>query len=125
MQDQDKRESGEVRQIAQLLEQVGTRRLNRRDILRRGVALGLTVPAIGWLLSACGGDDDDDDDDGGASTAATATTATGGDTTASPTAADSGDTGGNGQDGGTLTLIISGNVPDLDPQSAYDSTASG
>ena len=63
-------------QIAELLQQVGGRRISRREVLRRGVALGLTVPAIGWLLAACGGDDDDDE-------APTATTATG---AATPTA---------------------------------------
>ena len=50
-------------QVAELLAQVGERRISRREVLRRGVALGLTVPAIGWLLSACGADDDADDDD--------------------------------------------------------------
>jgi peptide/nickel transport system substrate-binding protein len=43
-------------------------RLSRREVLRRGLALGLSTPVIGYLLAACGGDDDDDD------TAATATT---------------------------------------------------
>ena len=41
-------------QVAELLEQVGKRRISRREVLRRGVALGLTIPAIGWLLAACG-----------------------------------------------------------------------
>ncbi len=36
--------------------------LTRRALIRRGVALGLTVPAISALLAACGGDDDSDDD---------------------------------------------------------------
>ncbi|HYI16427.1 MAG TPA: ABC transporter substrate-binding protein, partial [Thermomicrobiales bacterium] len=37
-------------------------RLNRRDVLRRSVMLGLSIPAIGALLAACGDDDDGDDD---------------------------------------------------------------
>jgi trehalose/maltose transport system substrate-binding protein len=44
----------------ELLEEVMTGRLNRRDVLRRSVVLGLSVPAIGALLAACGDDDDDD-----------------------------------------------------------------
>ena len=43
--------------------------LSRRDVLRRGLALGLTAPVIAGLLAACGGDDDD-----GESSTATATT---------------------------------------------------
>ncbi|CAN5590365.1 peptide ABC transporter substrate-binding protein [soil metagenome] len=40
--------------------------LNRRDVLKRGLALGLSAPVIAGLLVACGGDDDDDDDEGAA-----------------------------------------------------------
>jgi len=41
-----------------LLRQAQTGRLNRRALLRRGVALGLSAPAIAALLAACGGDDE-------------------------------------------------------------------
>jgi peptide/nickel transport system substrate-binding protein len=37
--------------------------LNRRQVLRRALALGLSAPVIGGLLAACGDDDDDDDDE--------------------------------------------------------------
>ncbi len=37
--------------------------LNRRTLLKRGLALGLTAPAAISLLAACGGDDDDDTDE--------------------------------------------------------------
>ncbi len=37
-----------------------TRRLNRRDVLKRATALGLSAPIIGSLLAACGGDEDED-----------------------------------------------------------------
>ena len=33
-------------------------RLDRRSVLKRGMALGLSAPVIGALLAACGGDDD-------------------------------------------------------------------
>jgi len=105
-------------QVAQLLKQVGGRRISRREVLRKGVALGLTIPAIGWLLAACGGDDDD----GSGPTS----TAGGGASSTPTTAAGTGATGTSGtpQGGGRLTLLVTGNIPDLDPQSAYDSTAS-
>lgn len=110
--------------FAKLLYDINGQRLSRRAVLRRGGMLGLSVPAIGALLAACGSDDDGGDD----APAATGTSATGG-SGASPSAATSGGSteasGGTGVDGGTLTLVITGNVPDLDPQSAYDSTASG
>ncbi len=45
----------------ELLEEAMAGRLNRRDVLRRSVVLGLSIPAIGTLLAACGDDDDGDD----------------------------------------------------------------
>jgi peptide/nickel transport system substrate-binding protein len=36
-------------------------RVNRRQVLTRAVALGLSAPVIASLLAACGDDDDDDD----------------------------------------------------------------
>jgi peptide/nickel transport system substrate-binding protein len=44
------------------------RRLSRRDVLRRAMALGLSAPVIATLLAACGGDDDDDDAEAEATT---------------------------------------------------------
>jgi trehalose/maltose transport system substrate-binding protein len=55
----------------ELLEEVMAGRLNRRDVLRRSVLLGLSVPAIGALLAACGDDDDGGDDDAPTSTSGT------------------------------------------------------
>jgi peptide/nickel transport system substrate-binding protein len=37
--------------------------MSRRDILKRGAAIGLALPIAGTLLAACGDDDDDDIDD--------------------------------------------------------------
>jgi peptide/nickel transport system substrate-binding protein len=37
--------------------------INRRDVLKRALGLGLSAPVIAGLLAACGDDDDDDDDD--------------------------------------------------------------
>lgn len=105
--------------FATLLDDVQSERLTRRAVLRRGAMLGLSIPAIGGLLAACGGDDDDAND-------ATSTSGTG-ETDVSPTTSGSTGTeasGGAAVDGGTLTIIQTGSIPDLDPHSAYDSDAS-
>lgn len=44
-------------EVRQLLLDVGQRRLSRREVLYRGIRLGLTVPVIGWLLTAIGDDE--------------------------------------------------------------------
>lgn len=41
--------------LVALIEEARTRRYSRRQIIRRGLALGLSMPAIGWILAACGG----------------------------------------------------------------------
>jgi peptide/nickel transport system substrate-binding protein len=43
-----------------LVDALNTGRINRRDFMRRGVLLGLSIPTITALLAACGDDDDDD-----------------------------------------------------------------
>jgi peptide/nickel transport system substrate-binding protein len=120
---------------------VGARlgRLTRRQVLQRGLALGLSTPVIMGLLSACGGDDDEDDDSG------TTPEASGGDATAEATATrvpvvaatrtpdsaaspaateGSGSSDRNESDQKTFTMAFTGGVPDVDPQSAYDNQAS-
>ena len=42
-----------------LVESFAQGRVNRRDFLRRGSAIGLSIPFMGAVLAACGGDDDD------------------------------------------------------------------
>ncbi len=117
--------------LSRLLTSATGHRLNRRDVLHRGLALGLSVPALAALLAACGDDDDDDDDDddaGGDAAEPTATTAEdGGDEGGDedePTEPEAGGGAGTPINGGTLTVIQTGSIPDLDPQSAYDSDAS-
>jgi len=44
-----------------LLNAVLTGGLSRRDVLKRGMALGLSASMLGPLLAACGDDDDDDE----------------------------------------------------------------
>ena len=40
--------------LARLLEQGLSRTMSRRELIRRGLALGLSLPAIGAALAACG-----------------------------------------------------------------------
>lgn len=110
----------------QLLRAASSGRMSRRDLLHRGLVLGLSVPALSAIIAACGGDDDDDDDDddGGGEAQATATPEPTDGGEATPTTAAGGDDEGTPIDGGTLTIIQTGSIPDLDPQSAYDSDAS-
>lgn len=113
-----------------LLMQARAGRLTRRDVLHRGLMLGLSSPLIMSLLAACGGDDDDDDgDDDGAAAEATATPtpipvgrATNTPAEEEPTAAEDDDR--NLSDNRTFAMAFTGGVPDLDPQSAYDNQAS-
>ncbi len=62
--------------LSQLRDEVFAGLLSRRQVLKRGMALGLSAPVIAGLLAACGGDDDDDDatatEDGGSGQEATA-----------------------------------------------------
>lgn len=68
-------------------------RLSRRAFIRRGTIVGLSLPAIGALLAACGSDDDKDTAD---------TNAPG--TTAAPGGSDAPGTTGAPVAGGTLTI---------------------
>ncbi len=42
-----------------LVDEVRAGRMTRRDLIRRGTIIGLSLPTIGALLAACGGDDDE------------------------------------------------------------------
>jgi peptide/nickel transport system substrate-binding protein len=59
-----------------LREEILSGKLNRRQVLKRAMVMGLSAPVIAGLLAACGSDDDDGDD----APEATATTASSGQT---------------------------------------------
>lgn len=118
---------GEDQRYLDLLLQVQLGRLTRRDVLHRGLALGLSSPLIVSVLAACGGDDDDDEDDSGAEPTATNTPVPVGRATNTPAPEEPTPTAGderNLSDNRTFAMAFTGGVPDLDPQSAYDNQAS-
>lgn len=117
-------------------------RYTRRQILERGLALGLSTPIIMGLLAACGGDDDDDDNSDSqaavdadvteepqeSSSDSTATEAEEEQTEAAPDAETEPAAGSseerNPSDNRVFTTSLPGGAPDLDPHSAYDERAS-
>ena len=93
-------------------------RFTRRDVLRRATVIGLSIPAIGALLAACGGDDDDTSGTDGTAATGTAGTAAGGSTlstaTGSPPAA------GDATRGGTLSVGALAPSTEVDPVAGFD-----
>jgi peptide/nickel transport system substrate-binding protein len=55
--DRARSESGPVQ--VDLVEAYAQGRINRRDFVKRGTVIGLSVPFMGSIIAACGGDDDD------------------------------------------------------------------
>ncbi|CAN5684231.1 ABC transporter substrate-binding protein [soil metagenome] len=122
------------RQFLDLLAGVRFGALTRRQVLKRGLALGLSTPVIMSLLAACGSDEGDGGDGETPDTAAavptntrvpvvSATSTPGADGSASeanPTA----NAERNESDDREFVMLFTGGVPDLDPQSAYDNQAS-
>jgi peptide/nickel transport system substrate-binding protein len=121
--------SSEWNAIERLRGDVLAGRIDRRQLLMRALALGLSAPVIAGLLAACGGDDDDDDDTGaatattdGSTSAATPTSgaasppAAGASPTSAATsavtpAATSAPTGGAGRGAGDVLRILNWQAP--------------
>ena len=94
-----------------LIEAYAQGRIHRRDFVKRGTIIGLSVPFMGAIIAACGSDDDDD---GGSSDGTTAGTEAAGDTAAS------GDSGG-GSGGNLIVGIQQGDAnTGLDPVNMLD-----
>jgi peptide/nickel transport system substrate-binding protein len=103
-----------------LVDALNAGRISRRDFMRRGLLLGLSVPTLTSLLAACGDDDDDDAEDtagqtGGADTGTA-------EETPSATTAPSGTTGAPG---GTIRVAIQRPAATLDPIAMQDLGAYG
>ena len=66
--DEVRRERSEVEN--HLIDELSAGKISRREFVRRGTVLGLSLPALSFIAAACGGDDDD-----ASATGATDTTA--------------------------------------------------
>ena len=102
-----------------LVDALNAGRISRRDFVRRGVLLGLSVPALSAVLAACG--DDDDDADTAEATAGTATD-TGGDTAAEATGTASAPADTSAPAAGTGSIRVATQKPagPLDPIGMQD-----
>jgi peptide/nickel transport system substrate-binding protein len=104
---------------------VNAHKLNRRDVLRKAMYLGLSVPVIATLLSACDADDDEpvDDEDAEAGEVDTDDDPEDEpDEDDDPDEVDDDDR--NLSDNREFAIAFTGGIPDQDPQSAYDNQAS-
>ena len=98
-----------------LVDALNTGRISRRDFMRRGMLLGLSVPTLAGILAACGDDDDTADEATGADTGA----ATSGDETTGTTAAPTGTTGAPAA-GGSIRVATQKPAAALDPIAMQD-----
>jgi peptide/nickel transport system substrate-binding protein len=98
-----------------LIESTLSGRLTRRTFAKRAAVAGLSVPAVGAFIAACGGDDDDD---AGSDTTSggTPTTAGGPETTGEAPAT----TAGGGKQGGTIRVAAQKPAGPLDPIAMVD-----
>jgi peptide/nickel transport system substrate-binding protein len=100
-----------------LIEAYASKKISRRDFVRRGAVIGLSVPIIGAVIAACG----DDDDTAGSDT----TGAAGPGTTGAPGTSAAPGTTGAGQPGGTLRIAYQTPAATLDPIAMQDLGAYG
>ena len=98
-----------------LVNALNSGRINRRDFMRRGVLLGLSIPTISALLASCG--DDDDNASSAESTGGSASGTAG----ASPTEAPSATTAApSGAGTGTIRVATQKPAGPLDPIAMQD-----
>ncbi|MGA7672832.1 MAG: ABC transporter substrate-binding protein [Nitrolancea sp.] len=113
-----------------LYHDVLTGRLNRRQVMRRGAALGLSGGVIALLLDACGGGSSKSttttsssapttSTSGGASGSPAATSSGG--AGASPVSSSTSSSGGNAQQGGEITIGTLGEASTINPFVANES----
>jgi peptide/nickel transport system substrate-binding protein len=102
-----------------LVDALNAGRISRRDFMRKGLLLGLSVPTLSAVLAACGDDDDDDAETTGGGEA------TGGGETTGTTAAPSGTTAAPSGGGGTIRVATQRPAATLDPIAMQDLGAYG
>lgn len=92
--------------------------LSRREVLRRATVIGLSLPAIGTLLAACGDDESDADDD-------VDTAPTGGSVEAStgPATSETEATEPSAAEGGVLAVGALAPSTEVDPVTGFDGTS--
>ncbi|HET6696008.1 MAG TPA: ABC transporter substrate-binding protein [Gaiellaceae bacterium] len=56
--DEVRRESTELEN--HLIDEYVNRKISRKELMRRGTAVGMSIPVLSFIAAACGGDDDDD-----------------------------------------------------------------
>ena len=56
--DEVRRESTELEN--HLIDEYVSGKITRRELVRRGTVVGMSLPALSFIAAACGGDDDDD-----------------------------------------------------------------
>jgi peptide/nickel transport system substrate-binding protein len=106
-----------------LVEAYAQGRVNRRDFVKRGAIIGLSMPFMGAIISACGGDDDDATGTADSGTAGSGTVGSGdtsGETTTPGTTAN-----GGGATGGVITFASARPASALDPILMQDLAAYG
>jgi peptide/nickel transport system substrate-binding protein len=105
-----------------LIEAYASRKISRRDFVRRGTVIGLSIPIIGAVIAACG---DDDDGTAGPGTGGTGATTGGTGGTGAPGTSAAPGTTGAGQTGGTLKIAYQTPAATLDPIAMQDLGAYG
>ncbi|HEX3722631.1 MAG TPA: ABC transporter substrate-binding protein [Nitrolancea sp.] len=109
--------------VTRLAVEAVTQRLTRRQVLQRGLSLGLSLSAIAWVLEACGSSSKSTatSQSGAASTGAASTT-TSATAIASITNSASLPSGGTPQNGGDFNVLLdtTGYTYDFDPHSYYN-----
>ncbi len=85
-----------------LIEHYASGKISRRNFIRRGTIIGLSMPVIGAVISACGGDDNGDSGTATTAGGGGGSTTAGGDTTTAGTAVSP--TTGPGQQGGIIRI---------------------
>ena len=56
--DEVRRDSTELEN--HLIDEYVNRKISRKELMRRGTAVGMSIPVLSFIAAACGGDDDDD-----------------------------------------------------------------
>ncbi|MGB3736697.1 MAG: ABC transporter substrate-binding protein [Ilumatobacter sp.] len=106
--DSARRDAGAIE--VDLIEAYAQGKINRRNFVKRGAVIGLSVPFMGGIIAACGGSDDAGDGN---------VPDTGGGDDAAPTS--EGSSGGGGQGGTILAGIQTGDANSgLDPLNMLD-----